>query len=101
MTQHTPGLPVNLRISEIIRAGPDRGANGWNPIYQRASKLADAAPEMLEALRDLRGEKPAINLVGVCNWCGRDYAQTDVSVGENCPSEDCPSYKARAVLATI
>lgn len=50
---------------------------------------------VLEALRHLRGDMPAVGPDGVCNYCGREY---DDVRGAACPSDDCPSFLADKVL---
>lgn len=56
--------------------------------------------EMTEALTSLLGDRPSIQN-GKCVRCGRDYTgDVDLQGGE-CPSDDCPAYKARTVLAKI
>jgi hypothetical protein len=52
--------------------------------------------ELLEALRDLLGDLTSVQ-GGVCQHCGRDYIG-DFLEGD-CPSDDCPSFMARAALA--
>ena len=54
-------------------------------------------PVLLEALQDLRGDRPEVQ-GGVCQHCGRDYIH-DFLEGD-CLSEDCPATKARAAIAT-
>jgi hypothetical protein len=56
----------------------------------------DDAPELLEALRDLLGDRPDVQ-GGVCQTCGRDYIP-EILEGP-CPADDCPAYKARAAIA--
>jgi hypothetical protein len=59
------------------------------------ARLITAAPELLEALKDLLGDQPSVQH-GQCVWCGRDYR--DPQTGD-CPSDDCPSSIARAAIA--
>jgi hypothetical protein len=60
-----------------------------------AERRRKAAPELLEALKDLLGDLPSVQ-GGVCQHCGREYQ--DIVSGD-CPSDDCPSFKARAAIA--
>jgi hypothetical protein len=66
--------------------------------YQADARLRvmHAGPVLLAALEDLLGERPSVQ-GGVCQHCGRDYIG-DFLEGD-CPSDDCPSFKARAALA--
>lgn len=59
-------------------------------------RLMAAAPELLEALEDLLGDRPSVQ-GGLCQHCGRDYIG-DFLEGD-CSSDDCPSFKARAAIA--
>ena len=59
-----------------------------------------AARKMLAALKDLLGDRPSVQDFQ-CIRCGRDYHDIDewaIETGE-CPSDDCPSYHARAAIA--
>ena len=58
-------------------------------------RVMHAAPELLRALEDLLGDLPSVQ-GGVCQHCGREYQ--DIFSGD-CPSDDCPSFKARAAIA--
>jgi hypothetical protein len=58
-------------------------------------RMRKAAPQLLEALKDLLGDLPSVRS-GVCQHCGREY--DDIFSGE-CPSDDCPSFKASAAIA--
>ena len=59
-------------------------------------RMLKSWPKLLEALKGLLGDRPAVQ-GGVCQHCGRDF------IGEmlegDCPSDDCPSFKARAAIA--
>src|SRR5271165_2005856 len=63
-----------------------------------AERLRKTAPKLLAALIDLVGDKPDIQN-GQCIRCGRDYRAYPEDEGENCPSDDCPAYQARAAIA--
>ena len=52
--------------------------------------------DLREALIDLLGDRPGVQ-DGICQHCGRDY-MPDIVEGD-CPSDDCPSFQARAVIA--
>lgn len=59
-----------------------------------------AAPKLLAALKDLLGDRPSVQNFQ-CIRCGRDYHGDDeyaIETGD-CPSDDCPSYHARAAIA--
>jgi hypothetical protein len=59
-----------------------------------------AAPKLLAALKDLLGDRPSVPDFR-CIRCGRDYHDIDelaIETGD-CPSDDCPSYHARAAIA--
>ena len=58
--------------------------------------LRESNSEMLAALKDLLGDRSSVQ-GGICQHCGRDYIG-DVLEGD-CPSDDCPSYAARAIIA--
>jgi hypothetical protein len=56
--------------------------------------------KLLAALKDLLGDQPSVQNFQ-CFRCGRDYRDIDdlaIETGD-CPSDDCPSYHARAVIA--
>ena len=59
------------------------------------ARLREAAPALLSALKDLLGILPSVQR-GVCQHCGREYE--DIRSGD-CPSDDCPSFHARAAIA--
>ena len=61
-------------------------------------RLRKAAPKLLEALRDLLGDRGDVQDSGLCVWCGRDY-EGDVPEDFRCTAEDCPGHIARAVIA--
>jgi hypothetical protein len=71
--------------------------------YPDKIRIAAAATDLLEALQDLLGDRPAVQ-GGICQLCGRDY-MGDIETGNgeatqaNCPSDDCPHTKARAAIA--
>lgn len=59
-----------------------------------------AAAKLLAALKDLLGERPSVQDFR-CIRCGRDYhdiGELAIETGD-CPSDDCPSYHARAAIA--
>jgi hypothetical protein len=64
--------------------------------FQEYKTLQDLQLELLEALRDLLGDRPDVQ-GGICQRCGRDYIG-DFIEGD-CPSDDCPAYRARAAIA--
>ena len=53
---------------------------------------------LLVALEDLLGDQPDIQS-GSCVRCGRDYSGEPALGGANCPSNDCPGYRARQLCA--
>jgi hypothetical protein len=59
------------------------------------ARLRDAAPALLAALKDLLGDLPSVQQ-GICRHCGREYEH--IQSGD-CPSDDCPSFHARAAIA--
>jgi hypothetical protein len=59
-------------------------------------KLIKAAPDLLAALKDLLGDRHSVQ-GGICQVCGRDYLPE--MIDGDCPSEDCPSFIARAAIA--
>ena len=107
---HTPGP---WHVSEgNIRPALVYAANGYlvadcntmQEAKEANARLIAAAPKLLEALRDLLGDSPAVQ-GGDCQWCGREYGDpndpeitTTVPDGD-CPSDDCPSFLARAAIA--
>jgi hypothetical protein len=64
-------------------------------------RLRKAAPALLEALKDLLGDRPDVQ-DGQCVRCGREYRDPDpdfdIQTGD-CPSDDCPAFIARAAIA--
>jgi hypothetical protein len=84
------GMPVN----EIVIADADHDELAvWRDDDMR---LRLAARDVLEALEDLLGDRPAVQ-GGICQHCGRDYIG-DFLEGD-CLSDDCPGEKARAAIA--
>ena len=65
-------------------------------VLDAEDRLRQAAPILLEALKDLLGDRPSVQ-GGVCQHCGRDYI--DEFLTGDCPSDDCPSFHARAAIA--
>ena len=61
------------------------------------ASLIAAAPELLEALKDLLGDIPTIDarMDHTCSACGRDMFRGQ----ETCESDDCPRVMARAAIA--
>ncbi len=62
-----------------------------------------AAPDLLAALEDLLGPNPDTHEVNgryECRHCGREWSAMcgDNEVPENCPSDDCPGFIARAAI---
>jgi hypothetical protein len=53
---------------------------------------------LLAALKDLLGDKPSVQDFQ-CTRCARDYRAYDELETGDCPSDDCPSYHARAAIA--
>jgi len=64
-------------------------------VLDAEARLREAAPVLLESLKDLLGDLPSVQ-GGVCQHCGREYH--DIPSGD-CPSDDCPSFHARAAIA--
>ena len=111
---HTPG-PWHLEIDHALNNTRFRIRNGSVAVlagsfptgenwHEANARLIAAAPKLLEALRDLLGDSPAVQ-GGDCQWCGREYGDpndpeitTTVPDGD-CPSDDCPSFLARAAIA--
>jgi len=60
-----------------------------NAEWQAIRPLLVAAPELLDALEDILGDRADIQ-GGICRRCGRDY-RGQIITG-NCPSDDCPAY---------
>jgi hypothetical protein len=99
---------ARLQDSDLIAAVKDEESWPWDEftVYDPSGKqllhaLDDASqrkavPELLEALIDLLGDRPSVQ-GGICQHCGRDYIG-DMIEGD-CPSDDCPSFKARAAIA--
>ena len=54
-----------------------------------------AVAQLLAVLKDLLGDQPSVQHFK-CIHCGRIY--DDIETGD-CPSDDCPSHHARAVIA--
>ncbi len=54
--------------------------------------------ELLVVLEDLLGDQPDIQS-GTCVRCGRDYSGEPALEGADCPSGDCPGYRARQLRA--
>jgi hypothetical protein len=65
------------------------------------ARLIAAAPKLLAALIDLLGDRPSVQ-EGRCIRCGREYGEYKpdwaIETGD-CPSDDCPSFIARAAIA--
>jgi hypothetical protein len=62
------------------------------------ARLAVLSAELFAALHDLLGDRPDIQSGG-CIRCGRDYRAEPELEGGNCPSDDCPGYRARQLCA--
>lgn len=100
---------AKLQDAELFDAAEDcNGGYPWSEftVYDKNGKqllhvldddarLREAAPALLKALKDLLGDLPSVQ-EGVCRHCGREYE--DIQNG-NCPSDDCPSFHARAAIA--
>lgn len=54
--------------------------------------------ELVTALRELLGDRPDIQS-GTCIRCGRNYQAEPELEGADCPSDDCPGYRARHLCA--
>lgn len=54
--------------------------------------------ELLVVLEDLLGDQPDIQS-GSCVRCGRDYSGEPELEGIDCPSDECPGYRARQLCA--
>jgi hypothetical protein len=74
----------------------DESGNELLHVLDPEARLREAAPLLLEALKDLLGDRPSVQ-GGVCQYCGRDYISEFLE--GNCPSDDCPSFQARAAIA--
>ena len=87
-------------VTAALKAAFDAGAASANiqPFNERNLLMTELENELLEALIDLLGDKPDIQN-GQCIRCGRDYRAYPEDEGENCPSDDCPAYKAHAAIA--
>jgi hypothetical protein len=66
--------------------------------WQAIRPLLVAAPDLLEALENILGDRPDIQ-GGSCRRCGRDY-RGEIITG-NCPSDDCPAYIARVAIVKV
>ncbi|MEQ1612733.1 MAG: hypothetical protein ABL904_08250, partial [Hyphomicrobiaceae bacterium] len=64
----------------------------------RNKRLAVLNAELLGALLDLLGDQPDIQS-WICVRCGRDYIAEPALEGADCPSDDCPGYRARHLCA--
>ena len=62
------------------------------------ARLEALNAELLAALHDLLGDRPDIQSGG-CIRCGRDYRAAPELEGGNCPSDDCPGYRAHQLCA--
>jgi hypothetical protein len=76
-------------------AAYDDSGNELLRVLDDQARLREAAPQLVEALIDLLGDRPSVQR-GECIRCGRQYH--DIEYGD-CPSDDCPSFHARAALA--
>ena len=116
-TKHTPGpwkvgryTPNATEIS-ILTTGGAPVTPAWGPKFyvnseqaKANARLIAAAPDLLEALKDLLGttsDTREVNGRYECRWCGREWSALcgDNEVPENCPSDDCPGHIARAAIA--
>ena len=75
-------------------AAYDDHGNELLHVLDAEARLREAAPTLLAALKDLLGDLPSVQ-GGVCQHCGREYE--DIQSGD-CPSDDCPSFHARAAV---
>lgn len=65
--------------------------------YQRCIDRRRAMnAQFVAALRDFLGDRSSVQ-GGICRHCGRDYIG-DFIAGD-CDSDDCPSHKARILIA--
>ncbi|MEQ1613907.1 MAG: hypothetical protein ABL904_14270 [Hyphomicrobiaceae bacterium] len=64
----------------------------------RNKRLRQNIVDLLAALKDLLGDQPDIQSGG-CVRCGRDYSSEPELEGADCPSDDCPGYRARQLCA--
>ena len=64
----------------------------------RSKRLAVLNAELLGALLNLLGDQPDIQS-GMCIRCGRDFRAEPELEGIDCPSDDCPGYRARQLCA--
>lgn len=86
----TDGQDDGQCVAQALRDIGEQGEDEAN------AHLIAAAPELHDALEDLLGDRPSVQ-GGICIHCGRDFRDEGPMEG-NCPSEDCPSTIARAVL---
>ena len=62
------------------------------------SKLAKALEDLLPT-DDTKWDDDRLENA-TCRFCGRTFVDSLEEVPQLCPSDDCPAYKAREVLAT-
>ncbi|MGH9344382.1 MAG: hypothetical protein ACRD19_11555 [Terriglobia bacterium] len=103
--QHTPG-PWEVKHLKIGNQPVICAADGIVESVDRPkeaqeanARLIAAAPDLLSALIDLRGDRPAVQ-GGICQWCGRDYIDCSEPILDgDCPDDDCPHSRATAAIA--
>jgi hypothetical protein len=87
-------------FSAQVDVAGDEGSGQPVTIDFEPERQRQAAPKLLAALKDLLGDRPSVQDFR-CIRCGRDYHDIDelaIETGD-CPSDDCPSYHARAAIA--
>jgi hypothetical protein len=92
-------IEVRIPMQDDPAPEPDEPAAAMGA--EANARLIAAAPELLEALKDLLGDQPNVQN-GQCVWCGREYRDPDpdfdIQTGD-CPCDDCPSSIARSAIA--
>jgi hypothetical protein len=74
-----------------------RAATGYSDDKLANARLIAAAPDLLEALKDLVGSKD-MNENAQCFFCGRDY-RGELPSDFICGADDCAGTIARAAIA--
>jgi len=90
--------------SIVVRIDASIGNKDPERIAAEMVKRWNAYPELLAALKDLLGPEADVRegeKCWECRHCGREwsYMMGDNEVPENCPSDDCPGFIARAAIA--
>lgn len=77
------------RYDDLKRARKQRARN---------KRLTQTIVDLLAAIEDLLGDQPDIQS-GTCFRCSRDFTSEPELEGTDCPSDDCPGYDVRQLLA--